>query len=238
MMCGTAKRALNLPPAAQRRSTAVAPRSRTAMTARWPSILSFLSGWRSSTAPRSSTSRVRASPKESMSPTTRSGITPASRAYRAPPSAATTRSARSATRRRRPGGSGAPFRNITARKLGSLALTVPHLARRRLRPFERPEQNPHDHERDDEARNQVRQVIHRRVGVRVPSLRGVGGEEDDARDEVAEKAGQHRNDGAQDRAPHGGREEAGEPQNPEGQRVVEEHLHRVQGDRLDGQVQE
>src|SRR5918997_4698725 len=236
MMCGTAKRALNLPPAAQRRSTAVAPRSRTAMTARWPSILSFLSGWRSSTAPRFSTSRVRASPRESMSPTTRSGITPASRAYRAPPSAATTRSARSAARRSRPGGSGAPFRKIAARKLGSLPPPVPHLARRRLRRLERPEQHHHDHERDDEARNQVRRVVHRGVEPRVPPFGEGGGEEGDARDEVAEKAGQHRHDGTHYRPPRRGREEPGEPQDTEGQRVVEDHLHRVHDERLDGQV--
>src|SRR5918998_2499534 len=235
-MCGTAKRALNLPPAAQRRSTAVAPLSLTAMTARWPSILSFLRGWRSSATPRSSSSRT--SPRESMSPTIRSGTIPASRAYRAPPSAATTRSARAATRRSRSGGSGAPFRKMAALKLGGLRSPVPHLARGGLRPPERPEQRHHDHERDDQARHQVSRVVHRGVDQRVPSFREGGGEEADPRDEGAEKAGQHSHDGAEDRAPRRGWEEPGEPENAEGQRVVEDQLHGVNDERLDGEVEE
>src|SRR5918998_4320028 len=235
-MCGTAKRALNLPPAAQRRSTAVAPLSLTAMTARWPSILSFLRGWRSSATPRSSSSRT--SPRESMSPTIRSGTIPASRAYRAPPSAATTRSARPATRRSRSGGSGAPFRKMAARTLGERCSPMFHLAPRRLRAFERPQHHRYDDQGDYEARHQVTRVVRRRVEVGVPPLGGVRGEKDDARDEVAQKAGQNRDDGARDGALDGGSEEPGEPQHAERQRVVEDHLHWVQGDRLDGQVKE
>src|SRR5918998_5512709 len=173
-----------------------------------------------------------------MSPTTRSGITPASRAYRAPPSAATTRSARPAMRRSRSGGSGAPFRKMAARTLECLRPPISDLAWGGLRPFERPEQHHHGDQGDGEAGHQVRRVVRCRVEVRVPPFGGVRGEEDDARDEVAEKAGQHRDDGAQNSVPNGGLEETGEPQNAEGYRVVEEDLHRVHYKRLDGQVQE
>jgi hypothetical protein len=134
-MCGTAKRAPNLPPMAQRRSAVVAPRSLAASTASWPSILSFLAGWRSRDAPSLSTSSARSSPNESISPTTRSGTTPASSAKRAPPSAATTRSARSATRLSRPAESAEPFRKIATRTLRGLRAPVVQLSWRRLRSF-------------------------------------------------------------------------------------------------------
>jgi hypothetical protein len=112
------------------------------------------------------------------------------------------------------------------------------LARGRLRPFERSEEYHRDHERDDEAWYQVRQVVRRRIDERVPPFRGVRGEEDDAGEKVAEKAGQHRDDGAKDGSSNGGPEEASEPEDSEGQRVVEEHLHWVHHERIDGQIQQ
>src|SRR3712207_1461514 len=124
-----------------------------------------------------------------MSPTTRSGTTPASRAYLAPPSAAATRSAPPATRRSRPGGSGAPFRKMAARTLGFLRAPKLRLARRGLRPLECPEQYDDGDEGDGEAWYQVRRVVRRRIEVNVPPFGGIGSEEDDARDEVAQKTG-------------------------------------------------
>jgi hypothetical protein len=136
--CGSAKTASSLPPAAQRRSMSVAPLMLTASTARCPSILSFLDEWRSREAPRSPTLRAPSSPSESMSPTTRSGTIPARSACRAPPSAATTRSTRPATRRSSSGGSANPLRKTAACKLVHGRAPVADLARRRLRPFQRP----------------------------------------------------------------------------------------------------
>src|SRR5215210_7693652 len=219
-MCGTAKSAPNCPPVAHKRSTSVAPRSRTAMTARCPSILSFSAGWRSSTAPCPSASRAPASPRESMSPTTRSGTIPASSAYRAPPSAAATRSARPAAARSISGESAAPLKKTAARTSRDRGLLVARLAGGRLRPFEGAQQHHHDHERDGEARDQVR----RGVEGGVPTLRRVGGKEHHAGEEVAQKAGQDGDDGAKDRAPNGGPEKAGETQGAEGQGVIEKDL--------------
>jgi hypothetical protein len=127
---------------------------------------------------------------------------------------------------------------MAVRTLGELRPPKFRLAPRRLRAFERPQQYRYDDQGDDEARQQVRSVVHRGVEQRIPSFGEGGREEGDARDEVTDKAGQNRDDGARDGAPDGGREEAGEPQNAEGQRVVEDHLHRVHDERLDGQIEE
>src|SRR5215213_2795375 len=235
-MCVTAKRAPSLPPRAQTRSAVVAPRSLAASTARWPSILSFLTGWRSSDAPRLSTSLARSSPKESMSPTTRSGTTPASSAYLAPPSAATIRSARLATYRSRSGESGEPFRKIATRTPLGRRAPVMQLPRRRLGPFERLEQYHRDHNSDGQARDEVRCIVRRRVEQRVPALRRVGGEEDHAREEVAYEARQYGHRGAQDRTPHCWLEESCESKGSEGQRIVQKKLHGMYHVGIDGEI--
>src|SRR5918998_964116 len=236
--CGRAKTASGRPPVTQMRSISVAPLSRAARTARCPSILSFLAGWRSRRIPRSSTRRVPPPPSESMSPTTRSGTTPAASACRAPPSAASTRSARPATPRSRPGGSGDPLRKTTARKLVNGGAPVPDLARRRLRPLQRPQQHDHRHDGYGQARDQVRRVVRGRVDVRVPALRRVGGEEDDAGDEVAGEARQDGDRRPDDGPPNGGPEKAGETQGAEGQRVVQEDLDGVKDGGVGDQVEQ
>src|SRR3712207_2070729 len=128
---------------------------------------------------------------------------------------------------------------MAARTLRCLrGIPVARLARGRLRLSERPQQHGDGDHGYEEVRDQVRRVVHRRVDKRVPPFGEGGGEEDDARDEVAGEAGQHRDDGAKDRSPRGGREEPGEPQHAEGQRVVEYDLHWVQGERLYRQVKQ
>src|SRR5215210_1769151 len=236
-ICVTAKRAPSLPPTAQRRSASVAPRSLAASTARWPSILSFLTGWRSSKDPRLSTSRARSSPSESISPTTRSGTIPVSSAYLAPPSAATTRSACSEMCRMRPRESGDPFRKIAARTLGGRTPVV-QLPRRRLGSFQRFQQHHCDHDSDSQARDQVRRVVRRRVEQRVPALRRVGGEEDHTRQEVAYEASQDGHRGAKDGALHCGLEESCQPQGAEGQGVVQEQLQRMYHVGIYGEIQQ
>src|SRR5215216_317563 len=232
-----AKMAPSLPPAAQRRSATVAPRSLAASTARWPSILSFLTGWRSREAPRLSTSRAKSSPNESISPTTRSGTIPASSANLAPPSAATTRFARPAMCLSRSGESGEPFRKIAARTLRGFRALVLQLSWRRLHSFERLKQQRREHDGNAQARGQVRRVVRRRVEVRVPALRCVGGEEDHTREKVAYEARQNGHCGAQDRTPHRGLEESCKAQGAEGQRIVQDELHRMNHVRIYGEIE-
>src|ERR671920_753717 len=235
-ICGRAKRAPNPPPTAQRRSAALAPRSLAASTASWPSILSFLTGWRSREAPSLSTSSARSSPNESMSPTTRSGTIPASSANLAPPSAATMRSARPATLLSRSDESADPFRKMAARTLRGFRVPVVQLSWRRLRPFQSLQQHHSDHQRDAQARGQVRGVVRRRVEVGVPTLRRDGGEEDYAREEVACEARKNGHCGAEDGTTHRWLEESCESKGAVGQRVVQDELHGMYHEKIDGEI--
>ena len=211
---GGRRRPRGFPPAAHRKSAAVAPLSLAASTARCPSILSFLAG---GVVARHRAFRLPARGPPLTSPChRRSGRGLSRRRARsvAPPSAATIRSAPP----RRPGSGAANRERRSGRsrpaRLGGRRAPVAQLPGRRLRRFERLQQ--HDHDRRARCRGSgpdTPRCTPPSTG-RVPALGRVGGEEDHAREEVADEARQHGDRGAQDRPPHRGLEEPCEPETP------------------------
>ena len=113
------------PPSAPTITRPCAPRARAASTASSRSVWSLSAGDRSIGTPAAASAAMPSSPSESPSPTHRSRVTPSASAWRAPPSAAMTRSTPSSQPgqavveiglwpgRRRRRGSGRPSRHAT-----------------------------------------------------------------------------------------------------------------------------